>query len=111
MKKERVIANLKGTVYGKQIKREAQIFFTRHAEIDIDDAGLTKTSIRLLLEAASSCLLKKQEDERFRITTPNLPVNVFISGRIIYRDEEEIEVLVTNVSRDIFVTSEKTFKI
>lgn len=106
MKREKVFATLKGVAYGKEIKKEARIFFTRHSEIDIDDAGLTKTSIRLLLEAASSCLLKKQEDERFRITTPNLPVNVFVSGRIVYRDEDEIEVLVTKVSRDIYVTGD-----
>ena len=105
MKKEKIIATLTTGNNFKKVKKEAQIFFTRHAEIDIDDVGLTKTSIRLLIEAASEYLLQKKEDEVFAIITPSLPIKLFIKGRVVYRDEEEMEILITKVLKDIFITT------
>lgn len=105
MRKEKIIATLTTGNNFKKVKKEAQIFFTRHAEIDIDDVGLTKTSIRLLIEAASEYLLQKKEDEVFAIITPSLPIKLFIKGRVVYRDEEEMEILITKVLKDIFITT------
>lgn len=109
MKKEKIIATLSHGNNFKKVKKEAQIFFTRHAEIDIDDVGLTKTSIRLLIEAASEYLLQKKEDEVedevFVIITPSLPIKLSIKGRVVYCDEEEMEILITKVLKDIFITT------
>jgi hypothetical protein len=98
--KEKFYATLKGNFCGEEIRREAEMFFTQSASADISCSGLTKTTIVNILRSAGQYLLSKKEGEKFRIITSNLPIHVFVAGRIIYRDELEMEILVTRVSLD-----------
>ncbi|NLM45120.1 MAG: hypothetical protein GX201_14110 [Clostridiales bacterium] len=99
--KEKFYATIKGKNFnGEEISREAQVFFTPYASADISSCGLTKTTIVNILKSAGQYLLTKKEGEKFRFITSYLPVHVFVSGRIIYRDELEMEILVTRVSLD-----------
>lgn len=92
---------LKGFVNGEVTKKEARIIFADNPRAE----GVTEVTISNLIKSAEEYVIKIEEEESFSIVLKD-PVSLLISGKVIYKDQEEMEILVTRITRNIYFSSD-----
>lgn len=87
-------------------RKEGEVRFTQTAYADCADGDILLPVAADLVREAAEYVLKKKEGERFTIASQE--INTVITGIVIYRDDEFIELLVTNVYNDVYFVEEKS---
>jgi len=95
-------------IFGKTLrsgseKKEATVKFTHTAWFDCIEGEILHDVAADLVTEAADYILKKKEQERFTIASAEL--NTVITGLIIYKDQYEMELLITNAYNDVYFVS------
>lgn len=96
------------TLHGENgIKKSCKVVFTRHAMLDCSEWDIVPMVAASLFAEAADYILRKNENDKFAIVSEELLT--VVCGEVIYKDEEEVEVLVTSVYGDVHILKRRDF--
>jgi len=93
---------MKENVFGKNLKgRTCKIIFCREALWGCADWDIIPAVAADIIPEAADYVLSKEEEERFTIVSESL--RTVVTGVVTYKDEQELELRVTNVYGDVYI--------
>jgi len=89
--------------YGKFLKGKfkAELILTREAIWGCTDHDILPDVAADIIPNAADYVLAKNEGDRFTIASPNL--KTVVTGIVLYKDTDELELLVTNIYGDAYI--------
>lgn len=88
-------------------KKKAEIVLTNEARWSANDEGIILDVALDILPDASEYILEKVEGDRFTVVSEDL--NIVVTGIVLYHDNQEVELLITNLYGDIYFVKSKDY--
>lgn len=97
-------------VFGKVLNgKRCKVVFTNEAMWGCADWDIIPDVAADLIPEAADYVLKKGEGERFTIVSEFL--RTVVSGFVTYKDDEEMELLVTEIFGDVYIVKHEYFSV